>query len=219
MATAGDDVLAGEIVDLQPRLYRFARSLTSDPEEASDLAQEATARALRARLSFAPGTNLRAWLFRILRNTYLNQRRIERRHAAPNPVVLSVPDLEWTGSGLRSVEHDVLVRAELRAVLEAFRRLPERYATRRISADSREASSQPKQCGVTTICSTITGQATLGPASCLWRQSQSAHHGPSLASTEVNAYRMVVAAASRRQSRYPRQPVSCGLSIGWGSPV
>jgi RNA polymerase sigma-70 factor (ECF subfamily) len=129
VATPGDDVLADEIVDLQPRLYRFARSLTRDPEEASDLAQEATARALRARLSFTPGTNLRAWLFRILRNTYLNQRRIERRHAAPNPVVLSLPDLEWTGSGLRSVEHDVLVRADLRAVLEAFRRLPERYAT------------------------------------------------------------------------------------------
>ncbi len=127
VAGAGDDVVADEIVDLQPRLYRFARSLTGDAEEASDLAQETTARALGALGSFAPGTNLRAWLFRILRNAYLNQRRAARLHPDPSP--LSPAGLEPAAGGLRPVEHEVLVRAELHAVLAAFRSLPERYAT------------------------------------------------------------------------------------------
>ncbi len=127
VAGAGDDVVADEIVDLQPRLYRFARSLTGDAEEASDLAQETTARALGALRSFTPGTNLRAWLFRILRNAYLNQRRAARLH--PGPAALSPTDLEPPAGSLRPVEHEVLVRAELTAVLAAFRSLPERYAT------------------------------------------------------------------------------------------
>ena len=120
--------MADEIADLQPRLYRFARSLTRDPEEASDLTQETTVRALGALRSFTPGTNLRAWLFRILRNAYLNQRRTARLH--PDPVTFPPwpADIEWSEGGQRPVEHDVLVRAELRAVLLAFRQLPEQYA-------------------------------------------------------------------------------------------
>ncbi len=70
---------------------------------------------------------LRAWLFRILHNAYLNQRRAARLH--PDPAALSPADLEPAAGGLRPVEHEVLVRAELRAVLAAFRSLPERYAT------------------------------------------------------------------------------------------
>jgi RNA polymerase sigma-70 factor (ECF subfamily) len=129
VAGAGDEVVADEIVDLQPGLYRFARSLTRDPDEASDLAQEATARALGALRSFTPGTNLRAWLFRILRNTYLNRLRAARLHPAPVPLE-AAPDNSGPADGRRApVEHDVLVRAELRAVLDAFRGLPERYAT------------------------------------------------------------------------------------------
>ena len=127
VAGAGDNVVPDEIVALQPSLYRFARSLTGDPEDASDLAQETTTRALGALHSFTPGTNLRAWIFRILRNAYLNQRRATRLR--PDPVALSPADVELATGGLRPVEHDVLVRAELRAVLAAFRSLPERYAT------------------------------------------------------------------------------------------
>jgi RNA polymerase sigma-70 factor (ECF subfamily) len=128
VAGAGDDAVADEIVDLQPRLYRFARFLTRDPEEASDLAQETTARALGALRSYTPGTNLRAWLFRILRNTYLNQRRAARLHPRPGSLEITPDYLDSVG-GLAPVEHDVLIRADLRAVLDAFRGLPERYAT------------------------------------------------------------------------------------------
>jgi RNA polymerase sigma-70 factor (ECF subfamily) len=59
-------------------LYNFARYLCRDPAEAEDLVQDAFARALNAESSFVVGTNLRAWLFRILRNTFLDAKRRQR---------------------------------------------------------------------------------------------------------------------------------------------
>jgi len=70
-----------------------------------------------------------AGLFSILRNAYLNQRRTARLHPDPVAFPPSPADIEWSGGGQRPVEHNVLVRAELRAVLLAFRQLPEQYAT------------------------------------------------------------------------------------------
>lgn len=55
-------------------LYRYARWLTRDPAEAEDIVQETMLKALRAFDSFAPGSNIRAWMFRILRNTFLTSR-------------------------------------------------------------------------------------------------------------------------------------------------
>ncbi|HKA09988.1 MAG TPA: RNA polymerase sigma factor, partial [Candidatus Dormibacteraeota bacterium] len=57
--------IAEQIAALQPRLFRFAWSLSRDPDEAADLAQEAVLRALASQWRFTPGTNLKAWLFRI----------------------------------------------------------------------------------------------------------------------------------------------------------
>ncbi len=127
MSVAGerDDLVADEIVGLQPNLYGFARSLTGDAEEAADLAQEATTRALGARRSFTPGTNLKAWLFRILRNAHLNRRRSARLHPQPLSIDQASVHLASTAAALRPVEHEVLVRAEVSAVLSAFRDLPE----------------------------------------------------------------------------------------------
>jgi RNA polymerase sigma-70 factor, ECF subfamily len=56
------------------QLYNFARWLTQDTAEADDLVQETYAKALRGFSSFQAGTNFRAWMYRILRNSFLNSR-------------------------------------------------------------------------------------------------------------------------------------------------
>lgn len=56
------------------QLYNFAHWLTQDRSEADDLVQETYAKALRGFSLFQPGTNFRAWIYRILRNTFLTSR-------------------------------------------------------------------------------------------------------------------------------------------------
>jgi RNA polymerase sigma-70 factor (ECF subfamily) len=56
------------------RLYNFAHWLTQNREEAEDLVQETYAKALKGFSSYQPGTNFRAWMYRILRNTFLTSR-------------------------------------------------------------------------------------------------------------------------------------------------
>lgn len=68
-----------EALALADQVYRVARHLVGSPEEAEDLMQEAYARAFRSWRSFTPGTNLRAWLLRILTNLNIDRgRRIQR---------------------------------------------------------------------------------------------------------------------------------------------
>jgi RNA polymerase sigma-70 factor, ECF subfamily len=62
-----------------PRLRAFARSMARNPDRADDLVQETLAKAWAHRGKFKEGTNLRAWLFTILRNTYYSQLRSRRR--------------------------------------------------------------------------------------------------------------------------------------------
>lgn len=56
------------------QMYNFAQWLTQDRSEAEDLVQETFAKALKNFSSFRPGTNFRAWMYRILRNAFLNSR-------------------------------------------------------------------------------------------------------------------------------------------------
>jgi RNA polymerase sigma-70 factor (ECF subfamily) len=70
-----------ELLSLVPFLRAFARSLTGNPENADDLAQEALVKAWQSRDSFVPGTNLKAWLFTILRNQFYSDRRRAWRQA------------------------------------------------------------------------------------------------------------------------------------------
>ena len=62
-----------------PRLRRYARYLRREPDHADDLVQECLARAIAKIHTWQPGTNLRAWLFVILRNCHINEIRREQR--------------------------------------------------------------------------------------------------------------------------------------------
>ena len=75
-----------------PSLRRFAVSLTRCPTEAEDLVQDTVERALARADGFAPGTNLRAWLFTICRNHFLSGRR--KRSATRDAVPLDEAGLE-----------------------------------------------------------------------------------------------------------------------------
>jgi RNA polymerase sigma-70 factor (ECF subfamily) len=61
-----------------PHLRAYARSLMRDPDGADDLVQDALVRGWMARAQFAEGTNFKAWMFTILRNRFLDQRRRDR---------------------------------------------------------------------------------------------------------------------------------------------
>jgi RNA polymerase sigma-70 factor (ECF subfamily) len=71
-----------QLVDQMPALRAFARTLARDASQADDLTQEAVMKAWANRHRFQEGTNLRAWLFTILRNTFYSEFRKRRREVA-----------------------------------------------------------------------------------------------------------------------------------------
>jgi RNA polymerase sigma-70 factor, ECF subfamily len=74
---AGFEELAMPLFD---SLYNFARWIAHNPNDAEDLVQETYLKALRSFASFQPGTNFRAWIFQILRNSFLSScSKVERR--------------------------------------------------------------------------------------------------------------------------------------------
>ena len=77
-----DNTFKRELVTLIPHLRAFARTLTGDPTAADDLAQDAMMKAWDARASFQLGTNMKAWLFTILRNEFYSQMRKRGREVS-----------------------------------------------------------------------------------------------------------------------------------------
>jgi len=104
---------AESIVDLIPRLRRYARALAGERTAADDLVQDTLERAWSKLHLYRRGTDLRAWLFTVMHNVYVNQRRAAR---STTPLEDEMPELAQPAR-----ESDTLVLRDLDA---AIRRLP-----------------------------------------------------------------------------------------------
>ena len=121
-----------QAMPLLDQLYAAALRMTRNPADAEDLVQETYLKAFAAFGSFTQGTNLRAWLYRILTNTYINGYRKKQRQ----PIVTATDEItDWqlaaaeshTSTGLRSAEMDALDRLPDSDVKEALQELPEDF--------------------------------------------------------------------------------------------
>jgi len=108
-----------ELLALLPRLRRFARALARDAADADDLCQVALERALKARDRFEPGTRLDSWMYRIMRNCWIDEVRANKRRGetfAPEEAGIGVGD-----EGDRAIEAHV----EMMSVERAMAALPD----------------------------------------------------------------------------------------------
>ncbi len=114
------------------QLYGAALRMTRNPADAEDLVQETFAKAFAAFHQYRPGTNLKAWLYRILTNTYINSYRKKQRE----PQQSRSEEIEdWqlaraeshTSRGLRSAEAEALDHLPDSDIKDALQRLPEEF--------------------------------------------------------------------------------------------
>jgi RNA polymerase sigma-70 factor, ECF subfamily len=114
------------------QLYSAAMRMTRNPADAEDLVQETFAKAFAAFHQFRPGTNLKAWLYRILTNTFINTYRKKQRE----PQQSMAEDVEdWqlaraeshSSSGLKSAEAEALEHLPDSDVKDALQQLPEDF--------------------------------------------------------------------------------------------
>ena len=129
-----------DVLPMLPSLYGAALRMTRNPADAEDLLQDTTLRAYRGFASFREGTNLKAWLYRILTNSFINTYRKKQRE----PKTVDGPeDLdEWflfdrlgAQSVARSAEEDVLQNIPDADVKEALESIPENFRMAVLLAD------------------------------------------------------------------------------------
>jgi RNA polymerase sigma-70 factor (ECF subfamily) len=121
-----------EVVPYRDRLYSAALRMTRHPADAEDLVQETFARAYASYHQFRPGTNLRAWLFRILTNTFISSYRKRQREPRQSRAE-GIEDWQLaraathTSTGLKSAEAEALERLPDPGVAAALEGIPEVY--------------------------------------------------------------------------------------------
>ncbi len=129
-----------DAMEFAPQLYSAALRMTRNPADAEDIVQETFLKAYRAYDTFTAGTNLKAWLYRILTNTYINKYRKEQRR--PSEVELGeLQDLylykrigEHSGAA-QSAEQDMLDEFVDGDIVEALESLPENFRMPVLLAD------------------------------------------------------------------------------------
>ncbi len=139
---ADQATFAEQAMPFMDGLYSAALRMTRNPADAEDLVQETYLKAYRAFHTFQEGTNLKAWLYRILTNTYINQYRAKKRR--PDETDLEeVEDLylyrrlgglEGAEAG-RSAEDELLDHLTSAEVKEAIESLPEQFRMAVLLAD------------------------------------------------------------------------------------
>jgi RNA polymerase sigma-70 factor, ECF subfamily len=121
-----------DVLPYLDQLYAAGMRMTRNPADAEDLVQETFAKAYASFHQFQAGTNLKAWLFRILTNTFINSYRKRQRE----PQRAGAEEIEdWqlaraashTSSGLKSAEAEALERLPDSDVKEALQALPEEF--------------------------------------------------------------------------------------------
>lgn len=121
-----------DAIPMLDQLYGGALRMTRNPADAEDLLQETMVKAYAGFRSFREGTNLKAWLYRILTNTYINSYRKKQRKPAEYPTD-EITDwqlaatAEHTSTGLRSAEVEALESLPDTEIKEALQQLPEEF--------------------------------------------------------------------------------------------
>lgn len=134
------DIFEADALPYLDQLYGTALRMTRNATDAEDLVQETFAKAFAAFGTYRQGTNLRAWLFRILRNTYINSYRKAQRapmsHPADELTDSQLLDIETRiAGGVRSAEIEALERLGDEDVRQALAALPEDFRTAVLLAD------------------------------------------------------------------------------------
>jgi len=119
------------------QLYNFAHWLTQDRSEAEDLVQETYVKALRGFTSFQPGTNFRAWIYRILRNTFLTSRTGLRTN-----VTLEFDDDSEPSAGPETPESVLIERSQHQLLQETLEQLPVNFREILLLCEVEEMSYQ-----------------------------------------------------------------------------
>jgi RNA polymerase sigma-70 factor (ECF subfamily) len=139
---ADQATFADQAMEFMPSLYTAALRMTRNPADAEDLVQETYLKAYRAFHTFQQGTNLKAWLYRILTNTFINAYRSKKRKPEQSDIedvedlylYRKLGGLEAAAAG-RSAEEEVLdhiTDSEVKAALES---LPENFRMAVLLAD------------------------------------------------------------------------------------